>query len=334
MIRASRQPKETSMRTDVKIGIAVGLFLAIIVVVWVAFRGGKPETAPVGQGDQANVPVRPDHGDDYVIRPRGEEPTEPPPVVPRPEPVSVVPEPDRDSLPTFDPFAETGDPDRTETVRPEPEREPEPFTPGRTRPEPVAGEGVVPFIPSPDAPIIEDEQPAGEWPKKHTVEVGDGPWVLAKRYYGDGSLWSAIARANNIEDPRRIQVGTVLTIPAPPNDDSVGGPIDANRGDENPALASGEKVYTVKEGDMLWNIARSELGDGTLWPLIAQRNPGINANNLRVGAKIVIPVRPTTAPARRTATTRRSTQTQPAPQRQPAGGEPGGYQPPTMRLGG
>lgn len=49
--------------------------------------------------------------------------------------------------------------------------------------------------------------------KKHTVKQGDTLWDLADKHYGDGSKWRDIAKANNITDPRRLQIGANLTIP-------------------------------------------------------------------------------------------------------------------------
>lgn len=49
----------------------------------------------------------------------------------------------------------------------------------------------------------------------HTLERGDTLWGVAGRYYQRPGEWRAIAEdpANGIEDPRRLPVGRVLTIP-------------------------------------------------------------------------------------------------------------------------
>lgn len=50
--------------------------------------------------------------------------------------------------------------------------------------------------------------------RRHTVRAGDTLWTIAATYYGgDTSRWSAIAEANGIRDPRRLAIGTVLTLP-------------------------------------------------------------------------------------------------------------------------
>jgi nucleoid-associated protein YgaU len=53
------------------------------------------------------------------------------------------------------------------------------------------------------------------------------------------------------------------------------------------------KLYTVKEGDSLWEIAASQLGDGNRYKEIIKLNLGVSANgkNLAVGTKLKIPAR-------------------------------------------
>ena len=47
--------------------------------------------------------------------------------------------------------------------------------------------------------------------------------------------------------------------------------------------------YTVKRGDTLYGIARQRYGDGKQWTKIAQANPGLQPNTLKVGQTIVVP---------------------------------------------
>ncbi len=55
------------------------------------------------------------------------------------------------------------------------------------------------------------------------------------------------------------------------------------------ATAAGTRMYTVKKGDTLWSIATKTYGNGQRWQDIAKANPGLNANSMRVGQKIVLP---------------------------------------------
>jgi nucleoid-associated protein YgaU len=50
--------------------------------------------------------------------------------------------------------------------------------------------------------------------------------------------------------------------------------------------------YTVKEGDSLWEIAASQLGDGNRYKEIIKLNPNVSAGkNLAIGTKLKIPTR-------------------------------------------
>lgn len=48
-------------------------------------------------------------------------------------------------------------------------------------------------------------------------------------------------------------------------------------------------VYTVKRGDTLWEIAKSEYGDPTKWEKIANRNGIKRPKDLQIGTRLVIP---------------------------------------------
>jgi nucleoid-associated protein YgaU len=50
--------------------------------------------------------------------------------------------------------------------------------------------------------------------RAHRIVAGDTLQSLAWREYGDATAWRAIARANDIDDPMRLAVGTELLIPA------------------------------------------------------------------------------------------------------------------------
>ena len=80
--------------------------------------------------------------------------------------------------------------------------------------------------PAPPAPIARPKaekpqfdkpaaEPAPAGAETYTIKAGDTLYTLAKRFYGDGKLWTRIADANKdkIKDVSRIPVGTTLTIP-------------------------------------------------------------------------------------------------------------------------
>lgn len=47
-----------------------------------------------------------------------------------------------------------------------------------------------------------------------TVKKGTTLWALAVKYYGDGTKWTKISQANGGVDPKKLKIGTVLTIPS------------------------------------------------------------------------------------------------------------------------
>ncbi len=56
--------------------------------------------------------------------------------------------------------------------------------------------------------------PSDSLPISYKVKKGDCLWNLAKKYYGDGSKYTVLAKANNISNPNLIYTGDTLTIPA------------------------------------------------------------------------------------------------------------------------
>ncbi|MCA1781805.1 MAG: LysM peptidoglycan-binding domain-containing protein [Dermatophilaceae bacterium] len=49
--------------------------------------------------------------------------------------------------------------------------------------------------------------------RTYTVKSGDTLWALATRFLGHGNKWEQIAKMNNIRDPKRLKIGTVLRLP-------------------------------------------------------------------------------------------------------------------------
>ncbi|MHC4601121.1 MAG: LysM peptidoglycan-binding domain-containing protein [Planctomycetota bacterium] len=56
-----------------------------------------------------------------------------------------------------------------------------------------------------------------------------------------------------------------------------------------PAPEPEKIIHTVLKGETLSTIAEQYLGDSDLWPLIVKANPGINADRISVGQKLIIP---------------------------------------------
>jgi len=77
---------------------------------------------------------------------------------------------------------------------------------------------------------------------------------------------------------------------------------DPKAKDNDVTLAAGgeeqNQIYRVKEGDNgFWGIATDVYGHGQYWPLIARANPGVDANQLRLGQELIIPPLGETQPA-------------------------------------
>lgn len=65
----------------------------------------------------------------------------------------------------------------------------------------------------PTEPADVEPMTVAEQPRTHVVVSGDTLWAIAGAEYSDPTSWRTIADANDIEDPRQLQVGTILEIP-------------------------------------------------------------------------------------------------------------------------
>ncbi|MGE7115094.1 LysM peptidoglycan-binding domain-containing protein, partial [Lysinibacillus sp. NPDC047702] len=62
--------------------------------------------------------------------------------------------------------------------------------------------------------VVEQKRPTTgkETPKTHTVVSGDTLWAIAKKYLGDGSKYTELAKLNKISNPNVIKVGQVIKL--------------------------------------------------------------------------------------------------------------------------
>ncbi len=102
----------------------------------------------------------------------------------------------------------------------------------------------------------------------YTIKQGDTLWQLARTY---NTTVEAIMAINPGIDPNNLRIGQVICIPS-----------------ESPAprCPIGSFEYTIKQGDTLWQLARTY---NTTVEAIMAINPGIDPNNLQIGQVICIP---------------------------------------------
>lgn len=62
--------------------------------------------------------------------------------------------------------------------------------------------------------VVEQKRPTtGKvTPKTHTVKDGETLWAIAKKYLGDGSKYTELAKINNISNPNVIKAGQVIKL--------------------------------------------------------------------------------------------------------------------------
>lgn len=68
--------------------------------------------------------------------------------------------------------------------------------------------------PAATAPATATPAAAAAAASKYVVEKGDSLWKIAVEKYGDGALWSRIAKANTLKHPNHIEIGEELELPA------------------------------------------------------------------------------------------------------------------------
>lgn len=283
------------MRTDVKVGVAVGLLLVIGVVTYYAIfdrsnQGGANGPAPqvagkpaAGQVDSAVKKDAPGKSPDVVLPHFGARTTGGPTISvarapARPEPVAPV-TPAVAALPTI----------ATPTTPPPSSPEPvvTPSVSVRTAPpstpEPVAAAPSIQDTPSPATPVA--AVPAPEPPVTPSMSE---PAPVAEPVAPKIRETPIVPAGPSVSPKIRETPGTPVIRETPGGRTGVTPPV--------PATPGAETVYEVKKGDSgFWAIAEKIYGDGKYWPLIAHANPGVESSSLVAGKKLKIPAKPVAA---------------------------------------
>lgn len=136
--------------------------------------------------------------------------------------------------------------------------------------------------------------PAPADPKKYVIQSGDNPWLIAKEH---GISLQELLKINNIKDPRKLNIGDVLILPAgaKPQSEPAGTSGEKQTGIEprettpeiaGPAAGDDWELHTIQRGDNPWTIAKRLKVDHQK---ILELNEGLDFRNLKIGQKIKVP---------------------------------------------
>lgn len=129
-----------------------------------------------------------------------------------------------------------------------------------------------------EKPSVNPQPPSQEY-FIYEVKSGDSLWKIAEQYLGSGTAYRTIMEINGLTSDR-IYPGMQLKIPA--NGDTGNG----DTGSSNPAPVLRE--YTVKRGDSLWKIARTQLGSGSRYTEIMALN-ALENDTIHPGQILLLP---------------------------------------------
>jgi nucleoid-associated protein YgaU len=137
---------------------------------------------------------------------------------------------------------------------------------------------VAPPLPAAPAPIAPAAPVAPNGTAKLSavvVKPGDSLWRIAQQNLGKGLRWHDLLAVNpGIVDANHIVAGSQIFLPAGVS-----------------SLRTAAKI-TVRKGDALSKIAKSQFGHASYWSCIAQANPAVkNANLIFEGQSLVLPAR-------------------------------------------
>jgi nucleoid-associated protein YgaU len=136
----------------------------------------------------------------------------------------------------------------------------------------------LPSAPAPIAPVMPVVPVAPNSAAKLSavvVKPGDSLWRIAQQNLGKGLRWHDLLAVNpGIVDANHIVSGSQIFLPAGVS-----------------SLRTATKI-TVRKGDTLSKIAKSQFGHASYWSCIAQANPAVkNANLIFEGQSLVLPAR-------------------------------------------
>lgn len=297
------------MRTDVKIGIALG---ALVLIIAVAYYGSKEDSAiPIGNAatDVASENAR---VIDELFVQQDEEPAVGSP------PGTAVSQPPGDSMSDVEKqTAQVHTTGIADESRSSPEHRPRPFASGTdalsAAPHSSASDSTTAPVPppprtqryaagseeslqdaaqasglsltqgtvGPDQPGTESD--SGQRIRSHTIARGDTFSSLAEEYYGSQRYARYLADVNPGVDPYHLKIGSRINIPPLPSRLTTTDMV---------AKSPGAHEYRVQHNDSLYRIADEVLGSGARWREIYHLNRdtiGPDPAHLRVGQILKLP---------------------------------------------
>jgi nucleoid-associated protein YgaU len=139
-------------------------------------------------------------------------------------------------------------------------------------------------------------------PGQYVVQPDDNYWTISEKVYGTGGYFKAVYEHNRRQGARteRLQVGDVLDVPPAATLEQMYPdlcPKSAHEGVSSsgapaPAARPGTRLYSVADGDTLYEIARQQLGSASRWGEIYQLNHdqlGNDFSYLRPGTQLLLP---------------------------------------------
>lgn len=155
-------------------------------------------------------------------------------------------------------------------------------------------------------PVASDTGVFDQAQSQYTVGPNENFWSISKRLYGSGAYFKALYEHNrrNYPSPNQLQPGDVISAPSAqvlqqtyprlcPKPAAAGA--SSSFRPASARVGNGERLYTVSEGDSLFNIAKYELGQASRWAEIYELNReqlGADYNRLKPGTQLVLPGMP------------------------------------------
>jgi nucleoid-associated protein YgaU len=144
---------------------------------------------------------------------------------------------------------------------------------------------------------LPDDTTVASTDRTYTIKPGQTLSKIAYEVYGNSRFWVAIQRENKGLDSNHLKVGSIIKLPdvspvpgpVVVSDDEVAAP--AARSHTETAASDG-RTYTVKSGDSLYGIAKRLLGSGRKADLLYSLNKdviGPDKSRLKLGMILKLP---------------------------------------------